>query len=201
VTARSDEVVRTGLALLLPLALAAPFLLSVSFSPSATLVNQLLAVCGWGAVLLLAGRESLRPALGALAALEGVMLVLLAAVLASAGAALPLSLAVSASLLLCGSLAVLFAAQQGGGEGFLVRPALLGVVVAGVLSGLVAVVQVFFPESADRLWIAHSSLPGRAVGNMRQPNHRNLVAPRRTQYQISHAHRRRGGPTYVCVSC
>jgi O-antigen ligase len=153
------------------LALAAPFMLSVSFSPSATLVNQLLAVCGWGAVLVLGGKGSLRPALSALAAIEAAMLMLLAAVLASTSVALPLSLALSAGLLLCGSVAVLFAAQQGGGEGFLVRPVLMGVVAAGALSGLVAVVQVFFPDSADRLWIAHSSLPGRAVGNMRQPNH------------------------------
>ena len=38
-------------------------------------------------------------------------------------------------------------------------------------NSLVALVQVFLPELADGNWIARSGAPGRAVGNMRQPNH------------------------------
>ena len=44
-------------------------------------------------------------------------------------------------------------------------------VVAGLLNAWVAAVQVFLPELADGSWIARSSHPGRAVGNLRQPNH------------------------------
>lgn len=44
-------------------------------------------------------------------------------------------------------------------------------ITAGVLNAAVALVQVFAPSWPDGSWIAHSSLPGRAVGNLRQPNH------------------------------
>jgi O-antigen ligase len=43
--------------------------------------------------------------------------------------------------------------------------------VVGVLHAAVALVQVFTPDLADGDWIAHSSVAGRAVGNLRQPNH------------------------------
>ena len=41
----------------------------------------------------------------------------------------------------------------------------------GVLHAAVGLVQVFAPDLADGDWIAHSSVAGRAVGNLRQPNH------------------------------
>jgi O-antigen ligase len=44
-------------------------------------------------------------------------------------------------------------------------------VVAGVLNIGVAGVQVFAPDWTDGDWIATSSYAGRAVGNLRQPNH------------------------------
>lgn len=47
----------------------------------------------------------------------------------------------------------------------------IGLVVAGVLSSGVGLVQVFAPSWADGTWIARSYIDGRAVGNMRQPNH------------------------------
>ena len=43
--------------------------------------------------------------------------------------------------------------------------------VAGVLSAAIGVVQVFAPDLADGSLIARSGLVGRAVGNLRQPNH------------------------------
>ena len=42
---------------------------------------------------------------------------------------------------------------------------------AGLLNAAIGAVQVFAPELADGDWIARSNLPGRAVGNLRQPNH------------------------------
>ncbi len=40
-----------------------------------------------------------------------------------------------------------------------------------MLSLLVSIIQVFWPELPDGSFIARSGIPGRAVGNMRQPNH------------------------------
>ena len=47
----------------------------------------------------------------------------------------------------------------------------IGLVVAGVASALVGLVQVFAPHSPDGNWIALAALAGRAAGNLRQPNH------------------------------
>lgn len=47
----------------------------------------------------------------------------------------------------------------------------IGLVVAGALSSVVGMIQVFVPAWADGTWIARSYIAGRAVGNMRQPNH------------------------------
>ncbi len=50
-----------------------------------------------------------------------------------------------------------------------------GWVIAGVLNGAVALIQVFAPQWTDGYWLAISGLPGRAVGNLRQPNHLSSV--------------------------
>ena len=47
----------------------------------------------------------------------------------------------------------------------------VGFAVAGVVNALVAAVQVFAPGWPDGDWLAISGIPGRAVGNLRQPNH------------------------------
>jgi hypothetical protein len=44
-------------------------------------------------------------------------------------------------------------------------------VAAGVVNIAIALVQVFLPGWPDGEWIAASAIPGRAVGNLRQPNH------------------------------
>ncbi len=43
--------------------------------------------------------------------------------------------------------------------------------VAGFSGVLTGVLQVFAPDAVDGTWIARTSIPGRAVGNLRQPNH------------------------------
>jgi hypothetical protein len=43
--------------------------------------------------------------------------------------------------------------------------------VAGLFNVAVALVQVFAPGLPDGTWLAASGIPGRAVGNLRQPNH------------------------------
>lgn len=165
------------MALFTLLAFSAPPLLTWSFSPSSTLASQLSAVGAWGGVLYWMNAQGT----GLASVWRGIrwpvlmILGLMLAVLLSWTRGLPTSMTLEAVAVLGCAAAVLLAAQAGPGAGPLVWPALSGLVVAGVLSGLVAVVQVFFPEWADGTWIARSGLPGRAVGNLRQPNHLSTV--------------------------
>jgi len=159
-------------------ALVLPPMFAFSLTPSPTQLNELLAVAGWGSCLLL--HQSTLPG-GArqhptwvLAAALGVLC------LAVTGSwmfgSLPTSLALPplALLLIAGAVAALGArvAQNAGETGLpAFAPFAIGMVIVGVLSALVAVVQVAWPEAPDGDWIARSGLPGRAVGNLRQPNH------------------------------
>ena len=163
----------TGLAL--PAALLAatvPTVLAYNQPPSATLLNQCLAVALWGgvAMALPAGRL-LRSAWPLLAALG---LMALAALASWLFGGLPMSLALLALGLLAGAaLMVATGASAASGPGAASAFAALaaGLLAAGVLGAVVALVQVFAPGWTDGNWIAHSGLAGRAVGNLRQPNH------------------------------
>ncbi len=149
-----------------------PTLLAYQLSPSATLLNQCLAVAAWGSwVMVLAPRLRWRgaaPLLAALAVVAGAVLVSMTA------GTLPRSLGLAALALLAAA-AVMAAAgadvarRADVGELFALFCA--GLLLAGVLGAAVAFVQVFAPGWTDGQWIAHSGLPGRAVGNLRQPNH------------------------------
>ena len=89
-------------------------------------------------------------------------------------AALPPSLALSTFFSLLAAM-VLVAAGASAARSTAAAPLFvlfcLGWVVAGVLNVGVSVIQVFAPDWPDGDWIAHSGIPGRAVGNLRQPNH------------------------------
>jgi len=149
-----------------------PSLLAYNVSPSPTFLNQALALALWGVFVAVSapaapgrGPRPLWAALGALAA----------GVAVSWGpGALPSTLALSALGLL-----VATAVVAAGGAGARARgdaPDLFaafcwGWVVAGLFNVAIAVVQVFLPGLADGDWIARSGTVGRAVGNLRQPNH------------------------------
>jgi hypothetical protein len=87
------------------------------------------------------------------------------------GGGLPASLALSATALLAAAVLMVAsgAAQRGAAPLFVLFCA--GWVVAGVFNVGIGVVQVFAPQVPDGDWIARSSIVGRAVGNLRQPNH------------------------------
>ena len=147
------------------------------WQPSPTQLNELLAICGWGACLVL--HQEMPPA-GARrhpTAVLGATLVLLA--LAVVGSwtlgSLPTSLALPplGLLLMAGAVAAMGArVAQGENENPRVfAPFALGLVIAGTASAAIAVVQVFWPRLPDGVFVALSGLPGRAVGNLRQPNH------------------------------
>ena len=161
------------------LALALPMLLAFNVPPSSTFLNQAAALIGWGSWLTLLA-ATVRPGCAwpgasGLAALQAVFgLLLLSALAAPLWTGLPWSLALSgAGMIAAAALtAQLAAALQHAGLGRAAfRAFCIGMVVAALASSLIGIVQVFAPEWADGDWIARGSIPGRAVGNMRQPNH------------------------------
>jgi O-antigen ligase len=156
-------------------------LLAYNVSPSTTFFNQALALAGWGALvwaLALAPGGWVAPRqvrwAGVGPVLAALALVALGAVLPGGAGAQDLSL-VAGAVGLCAAAAVLLRAGQAAAAGPLAVPvarAFFGAwVVVGVLHAAVALVQVFAPQVADGDWIASSSVAGRAVGNLRQPNH------------------------------
>ena len=165
----------SSVALALPatlLAACVPTLLAYSQPPSATLLNQCVAVALWGGVVMALPPGRPPYAAWPLLAALGVMVL---AVLASSGlGALPWSLGLQALGLLAG--AALMVATGASAARSSTGPAAFaaiaaGLLLAGVLGAGVALVQVFAPGWTDGNWIAHSGLVGRAVGNLRQPNH------------------------------
>jgi O-antigen ligase len=159
-------------------AVAVPALLAYNLPPSSTFLNQAVALVGWSAFLtLLTGSMrpgALRWSAGAAALQAAFAVLLLAALAAPLWAGAPWSLALSAAGLIGAAAltAAVGASAQRAGRGTLAFRALcIGLVVAGVATSLIGLVQVYAPAWADGNWIAPSGIPGRAVSNMRQPNH------------------------------
>lgn len=166
-----------------------PSLLAYNQSPSPTFLNQALAFALWAMFTAACTWE--RPlAPGRAAAPVGLALLLLGVCsLWSWGpGALPGTLALSALATLAAALLMLSAgaaaqpelAWPGGGPPTapststaesLFAAFAWAWFVAGACNVLVAVVQVFAPSLPDGNWVAVSGIPGRAVGNLRQPNH------------------------------
>ncbi len=154
------------------LACALAPLLAFNLTPSATLFNQLCALAGWGLVLMCMGSQQ-APAYRLTPAALALLLLALAPWASSFWGSLPNALALANSGMLLAALALLLAGQglaQSARQRWL-EALCWGLLLAGVLSLLVSLVQVFMPVWADGHVIARSGIPGRAVGNMRQPNH------------------------------
>ena len=148
---------------------AVPPLLAYNLPPSPTLINQCLAFGAWGGfVLALAPGRFCSKAWP----LQAALLALVAAVLWSWGPGqLPASLALSALAQLAGAVLVAWAGTELARRSDAVDAFALfawGLLAAGLVSVIVALVQVFMPAWADGDLIAHSGLVGRAVGNLRQ---------------------------------
>lgn len=164
-------------------ATTAPTLLAFNVSPSPTFLNQVLAFVTWGALAIVLAlrpgqprlRDAAVPAWPLFAALG---LVAAAAAWSWGPGALPGSLAISAIGTLAA--AVLIAASGAVARAHADRVAIfaamcLGFTVAGVLNAGIGALQVFAPSLPDGDWIATTSIAGRAVGNLRQPNHLSSV--------------------------
>jgi O-antigen ligase len=152
-----------------------PGLIAFNLSPSPTLLNQVAALGLWGWVLAAhasACRRELSTAAVLAAALVAALLpVAVPAMLSSARGSLPWTISLPSA-----GLIVFAAALALGAAALQPTPALLRTffaawVVAGMLSSAIAAVQVFAPLWPDGDWIARSGMAGRAVGNLRQPNH------------------------------
>ncbi|MBL8333183.1 MAG: O-antigen ligase C-terminal domain-containing protein [Rubrivivax sp.] len=165
------------------LAAAAPSLLAYNVSPSPTFLNQALALGCWGSfVMLQAAALPQRPGAAASAmawpSQAALALLALAAAWSFTLGSLPSSLGWSALGLLAASALLVHAgaAARGSTEGDTAFAWFAGGwVVAGLLNLAIALVQVFAPGWPDGDWIAASNIVGRAVGNLRQPNHLSSV--------------------------
>ena len=157
------------------LAVALPFLIAGSMPPTSTYFNQVVAFGGCGVWLLvwaLTARPSLssQPSSGATKLLLVAGALLVAAILTSS-TPWGQRLAPLACLVLAGALVhATAAATRAGRIDDWVTPLMTALLVAGLLSVVVGVVQVFRPELADGRLISFPTIAGRAIGNMRQPN-------------------------------
>jgi O-antigen ligase len=169
-----------GIALVggLCIAIGLPTLLAYNLPPSPTALNQSFAIGGWGlAVGLLAWHrgcqeESWWAALRVSALPQAALAVLvMAAALSWLAGGLPRELAISA-------VAVVALAALTVAVGTCIQPSVAlwaglftALLAAGATSVAIGVLQVFAPDAWPSTWIARSAIPGRAVGNLRQPNH------------------------------
>lgn len=168
-----------GITLLCCMALGMPMLLAFNAPPSSTFLNQAATLIGWGVWLLALASISQptrhAPCTGGLAALHTALALLLVAALAAPmWADLPWSLSLSSTALIGAAALATQVAANASCRGLALpafRAFCIGLVIAGLLSSVIGVIQVFIPAWADGNWIAKSYLDGRAVGNMRQPNH------------------------------
>ncbi len=169
--------------LLLAMALAAaagPSLLAYNVSPSPTFLNQALALALWGGFVAMAAlstptRRPLRAAIGDAALPLAALVLVLGAVLWSwIPGGLPTGLALSAIGLLLATVLLLLsgAAVRGGTQAVVIFTLFCAAwVLTGLLNVVLGAVQVFASQLPDGTRIARFGLPGRAVGNLRQPNH------------------------------
>lgn len=163
------------------LAFVAPTLLALNFSPSATFLNQALAYLGFGIwCARLAGLTRLADVrdrgtrASGMAALIGVAGLLgLSAAIAPPWAGLPWAMAWAALCAACSAAVVAWAGWRGvavlGREPLVLAASAL--LLSGLLGCAIGLVQVFKPGWCDGNFIAATTLTGRAVGNLRQPNH------------------------------
>jgi len=176
--ALSAPVPTSALAIGAVFAVAVPTLIAFNVAPSATFFNQAAALVGWGGFLIVLATclpgSAWPRSRAALALLAAMTLTALSALAASVFGAVPSTLSLSAvGAILAALLVIAIAAstQRAGLAGVAFRAFCIALVVAGIASALVGLVQVFAPHAPDGNWVALPALAGRATGNLRQPNH------------------------------
>jgi len=159
-------------------AVAMPPLLAYNEPPSATFLNQALSLLGWGSLVLLLASSAVRPRIrlpsGALALLAALALIALATIASWLFAGSPRAIALSALGIVAAALAVAgagMAVAQSSRAQTVFEAVCIALLLAGMLSLAIGVIQVFAPSLADGNFIAVPAQEGRASGNLRQPNH------------------------------
>jgi len=153
---------------LLLLACLLPTLLAYHRSPASTLYNQLLSLGLWAALLCVSPHAGLLRTGTPRAPLLAALGLALAAGLAMLGSH-SLQDGVALVFLLAALLLLTLPARGNATE--LDEGLGLGLLLTGLAGLALGLVQVFLPHWADGEWIARSGFVGRAVGNVRQPNH------------------------------
>jgi len=155
-------------------AIVAALLANSAHPPVVTMTNQLLAILGWGLVMLLAPGPALQPAtLRATAPVLVVFGMAAVACLASIlGGHYPSSLGMAVVGVLALSAAVTLHGASAGasGHGGFFRAFAIALVVCGVCQAVIAVLQVFDYDQLNNDIIAIPARRGRAGGNIGQPN-------------------------------
>jgi len=166
-----------------PLAIAAatlPSLLAHNVSPSPTFLNQALAFALWAVFVgACTWARPAAPGRGATPVAAAVLLLGACAAWSWGPGGLPSTLALSALATLLAALLLLLAGATARTEEAAAsstsEPVFAAFAwawfVAGLFNVVIALVQVFAPDLPDGIWVAASGIPGRAVGNLRQPNH------------------------------
>lgn len=157
-------------------AVAAALLIVGGHPPVVTMTNQLVAILGWGLVMLLAPAPA--PALdrGTLRAVAPLLIVFAisaaACTLAILNGSLPSSfgIAVLGIILLGGAVSLHGASAGASGDGGFARAFAIALFVCGLCSAVIAVMQVFFYDSLDNVIFAVPVRRGRAGGSIGQPN-------------------------------
>lgn len=147
-----------------------------TIKPSTTILNQVASLVTWGlfAAVFMGSLGRRTVSMGRAGVLISALALLLLGVLGSYSFAflpLPMTLATTGGLLAAMLLVYVgIMARQAGYTTSLMGAVSLGWIVLGLLSFLVGCVQAFVPSLVGNEWIAATSFPGRAVGNLRQPN-------------------------------
>lgn len=171
---RMQPAVGTSAAAVVAFAAAVPSLLAFNLPPSPTFFNQAAAIGLWGlviATLALRHRASWSSANELQIAL---VLSALSAIGAAAWSGLPATLSLSAVALIAFTMLLVASGVATGHSDDQERTLtafFIAWLIAGVISAAIGILQVFAPDLTDGDLIARSGLTGRAVGNVRQPNH------------------------------
>lgn len=162
------------------LAIVAPTLIAAHDPPSVTFYNQALAVLGWGLFVATLGLlPQVRVRGHAAWAVASIGLVFVVHIIEAFGSAfawgeLANGLGLMGGFMSLGALLVLWAGWRSGLSAQ--REDVLDVffgslALAGVIGMALGLIQAFHPAWADGQFIAAPTMVGRAVGNLRQPNH------------------------------
>ena len=157
------------------LATGLPILVALNLPPSATYFNQVSSLLGCGAWMLSLS-SAVRLAQSSQTVVSVFAIFALLFILASLSAVQmdqPWALALSAAVIIAaGSLVAVtgFAAGQSGLGSAHFHALCIALLLAGLASSAIGIIQVYAPTLTDGDWIAHTSVAGRAVGNLRQSN-------------------------------